>query len=271
MTTIVGPGVVLVSDKDTDLALPRLLYDDVFSDGTVSATSEDTDAEAENAADGLTWDYWRPTSLPARLEVTLTEVREVDYLMLAAHDLGTNEVSVKPQYYDGGWVDIPAEYMPGTDNVLAMLFETVESTRFAIYLDSETSPEQLPSISVAMMGRALVVPRGQPLNHRPARWSRRTEVRPVVSEGGLFLGRSIRRDGVEFNIRFQHLDADWVRSDMQEFIDHARTKAFGWLWHPQDYPAELAYVWTRDGDIRPEHAGLPNRVNVSFGVYGVTS
>lgn len=270
MSIIVSPGVVL-GFSPTSLSLPRLLYDDVFMDGTITATTEDTDAEALNVADGLTWDYWRPTALPARIEVQLTEVREVDYMMVAAHDLGTNEVSVRPQYHDGsGWVDAAAEYRPGSDDVMAMLFERVESTRFAVYLDGETSPEALPSLGVVMMGRALVVQRGQPLSHRPARWSKQTEVRPLVSEGGLYLGRSIRREGVSLNVRFQHLEADWVRRNLDPFIDHARTRPFGWLWHPQDYPPEAALLWTEEGDIQPEHAGLPNRVNVSFKARGVT-
>lgn len=267
MSIIISPGVVLGSAPSVPpLSLPRLLYDDVFVGGTITATTEDTDAEALNVADGLTWDYWRPTALPARIEVQLTEVRDVDYMMVAAHDLGTSEVSVRPQYHDGSsWVDAAAEYMPGSDDVMAVLFERVASTRFAVYLKGNA----MPSLGVVMMGQALVVQRGQTLNHRPARWSGQTEVRPLVSEGGLYLGRSIRREGVSLNVRFQHLEADWVRSYLDPFIDHARTRPFGWLWQPQDYPAEAALLWTEDGDIQPEHAGLPNRVNVAFKARGV--
>lgn len=273
MTVVVSPGFVLGPEQVTDLSLPRILYDDVFPDGTISATTSDTNAQAANVADGLTWDFWRPTALPARLEVTLDEVREVDYCLVAAHDLSTSGASVRAQYHDGTtWQDAFDEQLLGSDDVTVFLFDKVQSTRFAVYVDSTDASSVSPSIGVVKMGEALVVPRGLPLNSRPARFSRKTDVRPQLSEGGLLLGRSIRREGVKFDIKFQYLDATWVRNYLDPFMEYARTGSFGWLWHPRDYPAEVALCWTASGseDIRPEYANLQDRMNVTISVEGIT-
>ena len=270
MTLVISPNFVLSQVPTSDLSLPRILYDDVFPDGAITATTEDTDAEAVNIADGLTWDYWRPTSLPARLEVLLTEIREVDYLLIASHDLGSKGASIRAQYHDGTtWQDAFQEQIMGDDFVTAFLFDEVQSTRFAIYVDGYESPQTNPSIGVAMMGKSLVVPRGQPLKNRPARFSKNTDVRPQMSEGGRLLGRSIRKQGVKFDVKFEHLDASWVRTYFDPFIEHAKTRPFGWVWHLRDYPSEVAFVWTTSGDIRPEYAGLQDRMSVTFGVEGI--
>ena len=136
---------------------------------------------------------------------------EVDYGLLV-HTLGSAGATVKPQYYNGSaWVDLTVEVAPGTDRVLAFLFEAVTASRFRFYFSGENSPAELPTVAVAMMGRALAMQRGVTLNHRPITLSRRTVARPQVSEGGRLLGRSIRREGVATEVEFEHIEAAWLR------------------------------------------------------------
>lgn len=273
-------GSVVVSSSlvlnDTELVVPlsnpRILWDDVWRGGTITASSEDANASAANVADGLTWDHWRPTSLPATIEVQVDLTRSVDYALFAAHDIGTNEISVKVQYHDGStWVDAMPEYMPGNDGVIVLLFDSVTATRFRVYLDGDNSPQQMPSIGIIMMGSALAVPRGLMLNHRPVTLSRRTVIRPQLSETGLLLGRSIRRSGVTTKLAFQYLETPWVREKFNPFIEYARRYPFGWVWNARDYRTEVAFLWLPSGspDIRPELAGMNDRMNVSFDVEGV--
>lgn len=253
------------------LSYPRILYHDIFRDGTIVASSEDDDFPAENVADGLLWDFWKPTTLPATLEVQRDAAVEVDYALLV-HRLGSNECTVSGEYHNGTtWVALFDEYSPGTDRVLAFLFDAVIASRFRFLLDGDNSPAQMPAVKIAMIGKALAMERGVTLNHRPITLSRKTVARPQMSEGGQLLGRSIVREGVQSTIEFEHLQADWLRANFEPFIESARVHPFGWLWHPSGYPAEVAYVWTPAGkeDIRPEHSGLPDRMNVAFDVEGV--
>jgi hypothetical protein len=271
MTVFVSSSVVTSPTAvQPPLSFPRILYDDVWDDATITASTEDTDAEAANVADGLTWDYWRPTALPATLTATLDDPAQVDYALFAAHDFGTMEVTLTLEYYDGSWHSI-AEIMPGTDRVFALLFSTVTGTAFRLTVSGDDSPEQIPSLGVLMMGQSLVMERGQILKNNPITYSRRTIVRPQVSEGGKLLGRSIRRQGVGTDLEFQYLTATWVRTYFEPFILHARTKPWGWIWQPEAYPTEVALLWTPSGkeDIQPKYNGLQTRMDVKFSVEGI--
>lgn len=271
MPVVISSEMVL--HAEITAAMPRILYDDIWrlSTSTISPSSEDDDHPAANVADGLTWDFWKPASLPATLEVNANELVNIDYALLV-HTLGSNVCSVSGEYYDGStWVTLFPEYAPGDDRVLAFLFERVAASRFRLSISGDNSPEQIPAIKIAMMGQALAMQRGITLNHKPITLSRKTEARPQVSEGGALLGRSIRREGVMTEIAFENIEADWLRQHFEPFIESARVYPFGWVWHPENYPAEVAFVWTPSGkeDIRPAHSGLPDRMNVSFPVEGI--
>lgn len=272
MAVVISSDLVLSeAEAEIPLSYPRILYDDVWRTGTVTASSEDTDAPAANVADGLTWDFWMPSDLPSTIEVQLTEAAVVDYALLQ-HTLGSSECTVSGEYHDGsGWQPLFDEYSPGTDRVLAFLFEPVTASRFRLSLDGENSPQQMPSISIAMMGTALAMQRSVPLDHGPITMQRRTMAMPQTSEGGKLLGRSIRRQGVVGRIEFQYLQAAWFRTYFEPFIEAARVYPFGWVWKPIDYPSEVALLWTPGGkeDIRPVMAGLQDRMNVAFDVEGV--
>lgn len=274
MAVVISSGLVLsAAGAAIPLSYPRIMWDDVFRRATVTASSAATGFEAANAANGLTWDYWRPTTSPAWLQAELSEAEEVDYALIAAHSLGSEAVSVKPQYYNGSsWVDLASEYLPGTDRVLAFLFEPVISNKFRLYLSgSDNSPEGFAAVGVAMMGKALAMQRGVVLNNTPITMSRRTQVFPQLSEGGQLLGRSIRREGVMGRIDFRYLEHEWFRTNVEPFIESARINPFGWAWAPTDFPAEVALLWTpsEQPDIIPEYAELPNQMHVGFDVRGI--
>ena len=126
----------------------------------------------------------------------------------------------------------------------------------------------MPSIGVAMLGKALAVERKLFRQHVPITFGRRTIIRPQTAEGGQWLGRSIQRDGVATGIAFQNLTSAWVREYFDPFIVSARTYPFGWAWRPEDYPAEVAYVWTV-GDISPVNSGPRDFMSVNFKVEGI--
>lgn len=257
------------------LSHPRILFDDVWRrDGAVYTASTELDGfEAANAADGLTWDFWRPTAMPANVEVQLLASEPVDSAMLAGHNLGTNDCSAKPQYWNGSsWVDLAAAQSPTTDHILAWLFGSVTASRFRFLFENANSPALTPSIGVAMMGTALALPHGPTLDDAPITLQTRTVVRPNISEGGQFLGRSIRREGIASTIKFEHFETTFIRSTMLDFFEAARTAPFGWMSNPDESPEDVALLWTPAGsEITPVHSGYPHLMNIEMAVEGILS
>jgi len=268
MPIVVTANIVTgAAQLDQPLRNPRLMYESFYRSGTVTASGEESaEFTADNAAlDPATWNFWRADAMPASLEVELAQAAPADYLLLAAHSLGTEQTTVFLEHWDGGmWTEIH-QVLPGTDRVLVILFEEVTDTKFRIRLTGAT----VPSIGVVQIGKALAMPRGVRLDHAPITLQRRTRHETNVSGTGQFLGRSVRREGVATTIEFVPLDDGFVRDTFQEFIDHARAVGpFGWAWNADGWPAEVAYVWA-NADVRPAHAGLPGDLNVAFEVEGL--
>lgn len=267
-------GLVLSSNlvsgdatPDRALRYPRILYESHYRSGTVTASGEQSDEfAADNATlDPSTWNFWRADALPATLEVELAAPAAADYCLLAAHTLGTEQATVTVDYWDGAaWVELH-EVLPGDDKTLVILFDEVTATKYRIGL----AGSDVPSIGVVQIGKALAMPRGVTLNHAPITLNRHTEHLTNISGTGAFLGRSVRRLGAATSIAFRHLAAAFIRDEFSPFIDHARTVgAFGWVWQPEAWPAEVAYCWTAD-DIRPAHDGMTGHLSVAFEVEGL--
>lgn len=264
-------GLVIESGYTSSVPLdhPRILWNDVARRrSAVVASTEVAGFEGANAFDYLTFDYWKPSTLPATLELQLSVAEEVDSALIAAHSLGSDECQAKLQYHNGAdWVDLTSEISPADDNVAAFLFPSVTASRFRLSVDSDASPAGQPVVGVLMIGQALALQRRIYRGHTPITMGRRTTVRPQLSEGGQWLGRSIRREGVATDIALTNLTAEWVRANLDPFIEAARTYPFGWFWRPDGYPAEVALVWT-SGDIVPTNSGPRDLMSVSFAVEG---
>ena len=267
MPIIIGSGIVLGEPAGVlPLDHPRIMYDDIVNAATLTPSTEETGFEAVNIADYLTWDFWKPTALPATLEIESLAAADVDYALIAAHNLGTVGASISIDYWDGAaWVEIVSEVSPGNDSVLAFLFTSVTSNKFRLNVSGGAT---MPSVGVFMLGTALAVERKLYKQHTPITLGRRTLIRPQSSEAGQWLGRSIQRDGVATTITFNNLTSAWVRASLDPFIVAARTRAFGWAWRPADYPAEVAYCQAV-GDINPVNSGPRDFMSVSFKVEGL--
>lgn len=269
MPLVITESLVLSGSDAAGIPLThaRILYDDVVGQGspTLTASSEATGFEKENAADYLTHDFWKAASLPATLEVQSAQSHQIDFAMVVAHSLGTDGAAVKFQYHNGaGWVDLTAEVAPGTDEALAFLFEQVTTSRIRLSVTGDGDP---PSIGVVMAGKALAMERGVTLTHTPLNLAGRTRFSNNDSESGQWLGRSIRRNGFAAGIAFANITETFIRNSFQPFIVAARSRPFGWLWAPVEFPADVVYCRC-DEDIKPGYAGLQDRMNVEFNVIG---
>lgn len=269
MSVVLSSAIKTAGVADSvDVDHPRIGMEDWFSDSgsTVSASTEATGQPKENATDGLDWDYWSPTSLPAWIKVDAGESKTVTYMAVAAHDLATQGVTVTPQYStdDSSWSDAATGTVPNDDGPLMFLFSTTEARYWRLHL----SGGSVPKVGVVQVGRALAFQRALYQGHSPITLSRQTDIRPNRAEGGARLGRSIIRRGNATQFSVDNLTAAWVRSDLDPFIKDARTRAFFLAWKPNTYPDEIGWVWVNE-DIVPENTGPRDLMSVSFNVVGV--
>ena len=92
----------------SDDTLPMVLWDNQMSQGTLTASSSAADGPYTNAITETTYDYWKPTSLPASLQVVQSSNFTTSALAIVGHNLGSTASRIKLQY----------AYMSTTNHIL---------------------------------------------------------------------------------------------------------------------------------------------------------
>lgn len=229
-----------------------IAYDNVFARGTLTASSSPAGGEAENAVDGLTWDYWQPSGAgPHTLTVDLGAAESVDYLALHAQNLATSLGSITLERSADGmaWTTVSGPHSPTDTAPLLFLFEAVSYRYYRVTMTGSVS-----QLGVLQAGARLTLPEGIFVGESPASLNPRNEIMNSTSEGGQFLGRSLIRTGVTNSIKQDRVSQEFARNDWQAFADHAQLMPFFYAWRVDDYPLEVMYAWSR-GDSQVQQQG----------------
>lgn len=247
----------------------RILHQTITRTGTLLASGEQAGFEADAALNSLTYEFWRPDVLPATWRIDAGAAVWVDAVGIAAHTLGFDGASVKPQWSDDdvAWNDITGigAHAATADGPVLFLF-AAQSHR---YWRIEVTGMDVPSIGVIFIGAALAMPRPIYGGHSPLDLSRQTVIRPQRSERGQFLGRSIVRGGFTADYAWRHLTPDFYRDEFDGFVEDARRYPFFLAWRPSTFPESVGYVWSGQ-DISPSNMGIGRGLmSVSLSVEGL--
>jgi hypothetical protein len=265
MSVIISTDLILTPGPATEpLGHARIGYKKIT--GTIAASTFEAGFPASDADNEMTYNHWKPTAMPATWEIDAGSSVDANYIGIAAHTCGTDQTTVIAEYWDGAAWQTISSTLPALndDSPIMFIFNTLTRTKYRVRLTGSTTPR----IGVIYMGVTLDMMRGIYGGHSPITLSRMTETRPVKSEGGQFLGRSIIRKGSFGSWSWNHLTPGWYRLNFDPFVEHARIKPFFIAWRPGSYPNEIGYCWTND-DIKPSNMGLVDLMEVSFSAEGL--
>lgn len=223
-------------------------YQNLFdSASTVVASNEVTGFEGENCYDWLAYDWWKPGATGDQtLTATFASSQSPDYFACFAHNLGGEGASIVLQANVASvWTDQFTDVSPtGTEVVFRYFASGDTSTQWRILITDCTVDTV---VGVAAFGDSLILPHGIDVGFTPPNLHRDTRILNSVSVGGVFLGRSLIRNGNMLNLKSDKMEPSWIRSDWEPFMDHAETKPFFFSWNYDSYPGESAYCWTSGG------------------------
>nr|BDD44164.1 hypothetical protein 31 [bacterium] len=242
----------------------RIGVDNVFRQGVLSASSEDTAQNGfyENAVNGLTFDYWRPLGYPATLEVELSESTPVNYALIASH----SGLTFVFQYHDGsGWENLHAPIIDQTGLVKAVFFTQVLATRYRIKVNA--SENGAPRLGVVMLGKYTELPRKFYGGHAPIALNRNVKLLRNETEGGFMAGTYALRTGASTSVTVRHISAAWVRDNLENMNDLLRVQPFMFSWRPDSEPNDVAYGWLNKS-IKATNSGLRNLMDLTFEISG---
>ena len=217
--------------------------------GTATASSADAGFPATAAQDPRTITAWRPTSLPATWTLTFPADQTLTYVGIAAHDLGSSGCGVGLQVPDGvgGW-----SFLRGTrtqpTNDGAMMFLLVPVTTSAIRVRiTDPGSATLPTIGHIRAGLVVEFPRRAQFTGLPITEARQIEYAFNQSQTGEWVGQTIKRRGLSFDVTVNNLSEDWTEGPYAPFRDHADTgQPFFYAARPVKYPEEVAYCMASD-------------------------
>ena len=248
------------------LSHSRIGHQSYTRTGTASASSSATDFPAIAALNELTYEFWRPTALPATWTLDAGSSVSSNYIGIAAHTLGTSGATVTIQRSPDNTTWTTIDSITPTDNSPIMfLFANVTARYYRLSITGSLTP----SIGVVYVGTVLEMLRPCYAGLTPISLSRDTVIRPNRSEGGQWLGRSVIRSGSSMSVNYTNLDNAWVRSTFRDFINNAVTYPFFFVWRPDNYPEDVGYVWVSD-DIKPSNSGTRDLMNVSIQMSGLS-
>jgi len=218
---------------------------------------------AANMLQGTTWNLWVPDAVGdqfaearfnAGAQITLTyfafDVHNLDQIDLTfIRILGTNNSD-----YSSG---VLLSNIQKADIVAgANIKEFSNTTAYQYYIVQVFNVLNFtvaPIIGVFYAGQALELPSGIRPAYTPPRLGLVSEVLNNTSEGGNFIGRSLKRKHYDFVIKNDYVSKAWIDANWNDLRDYILTRPFFYLWNDL-YNDEAVFCWT-SGDIdKPQYA-----------------
>jgi hypothetical protein len=273
---VIFPNSLILSAEAAGepLVNPRIGYHTHTRDDDVIVTAS-TETEAgpkEMPLEPSTHGYWQGSAMPATWTIDLGATRSIDYLGIAEHTIGTEGAAVTVETSMGDtegsppvqiWTALGGEVSPGDDAPLLFL----DDARNARFVRITLTGDFAPKLGVVYTGLTLAMQRPPEMGYEPITLSRQTELHGSMSRGGQFLGQAVKKYGVQSPISFTRLEHDWYRENFDPFVKSARQFPYFFAWRPEDYPEEIAFVWTME-DIKPSYSEW-DRFSVAWNMVGI--
>jgi hypothetical protein len=236
---------------------------------SIVASDEDPLWPASNLGNPSTWLEWRGESDgTVYLTVTTDYVDEIDYIAVAKHNWGSEQIPVTIEgYIDGDWEELLGERLLANDSPVMFRFTAQSLSQIRIKLEV-ADEDHLPRAAVVYCGKLLTLPRKIYVEHTPLPYGRKTEIQNGRSESGNFLGRVMIGAWRESVIPLSLMPPAWHRQYGDAFIEQAATLPFFFAWRPETYPDEVGFCWLTE-DPMPKPVSPANLDAYDLKVSGV--
>jgi len=248
------------------MAKPKIGYQSIIDDAvaTITTTSDAASFDKENAYDWNTYDSWKADAAgTVYYTIDYGSAVTCDYWAMAAHNLFDNDGTVQLQYSSDNFAadtnSIGDLRTPTSNSPIFEAFTSTSSRYWRFEIDSTTVASYISQINLGLafqMVRAVGAGFGIPND------AHNDDVMNSESEGGNFLGRSVRRLAIDSELKVTIQGLAWIRGEWRTFIEHARELPFFFAWNP-DYD-EAVYAWMEGNPDKPVIDG--NHKTVSAGI-----
>lgn len=257
-------NVGAVADQNKAL----VLWDNYLtrSNAVITADGSSVGFPPINVSDPATYNSWKaPVVGSARLYFDLGEVRGVNTIGIAAHNMATIGSSVQVLVSDNGttWSAITL-YAPTTNEDIIISF--VGQQRRYVSLNFFGAA---PAIGVVFVGARLSFPSTPVVGYTPTHHARRYTKFFNSSITGNFLGNRVMGAGGSTEVTFPSIPRDFVDGPIRGFENHYnRGGTFFYAGMPGSKPQDMAYcrASSEDGIVAVSYVYGDKLADLSFGI-----
>lgn len=279
MSVVINSSYVIPSSLNGGGTLdgdnPLIGYDNLVTVDTIITDTAAAGFPAINMANPSTALKWIGVggSPSADEHVTVTTEtdnnQDVDYIAIARHNLGSEQIPVGVDYLDPGsptnWTELIAPVILPNDGPALFRFPPLAYAAIRLRLQGTGAA---PQIAVVYCGKLLVLQRRIYVGHTPINYGRMTKVANGKSESGNFLGRIILNEMKQTSFSMKNLTPDWYREYLDPFVAQAQEFPFFFAWRPDDYPREVGFCWMTDDPV-PKNERSNGMMGIDFSIAGV--
>lgn len=230
-----------------------ICYDNLLQSSlvdSITATSERTGYNVENAFDWYTTSYWSPTAATGYHTFTASFSSPVtaDYFAIYRHNMGDVTGDFYLDYSNDGvnfYLALDAVLTATNNELKIATFDSITATHWRVVFHTLTSTPLY--VGVVMFGQKLALYRGMGAGFVVPRNGRKNKIINQRTEGGQFVGRVKVGQGASSTIISKQVPNAWVRDNWESFLNHAEILPFIFSWNHTFYPQDAVYC-TIDGD-----------------------
>ena len=235
----------------TNAAEAMVLYRNVLSEGTLSASTTGTGGAVGNLLGPQTSDFWGPTALPATVAVALSAPVMCNCAAIIGHTLGAAGATAIIEYDDAGW-QTAATITPTTDRDILLLFPDETSDDWRIRF---TGASAALTVSLALIGPRLILPLGLAAGYTPITQAPNIDAMPSLTMGGQFQGARHKKRGYGTQVPLAPQERAWVDGAGAEFIQHYNeVRPFVFASAPSVLTKDFAYCWRTGQPLTPSYS-----------------
>ena len=221
---------------------PLIAWDNLVAQGTLAASTSAAGFPVTGLQNGVTTDPWSPTAMPATVTLTLSVARFVSVLSFAAHNMGTQGVTVILERFVGSsWVAV-FTYAPADDLPFMLSFPAVDAAQWRVRITGAN----LFWVAVMSLALGLTIPGRVVPPHTPLHRVSEVELVGDSESGtGSFLQADFERMGGRAQINFSVQLNDFATGEeFEAFRQHFnRGRPFFIACFPTTFPQDMGYVW----------------------------
>jgi len=223
-------------------AKPKIYWKDDIDEATVVATSTASGYDVNNLFNRKEGDFWKATSTADQrinFDFGAANDKQVDYIVISGHNLGSIGATVKLQYSaTGAWAGEEVDFLtnsPTTDAIILLTNPSLSAAKRYWSILITGTPSSAAEMAIAYFGQSVELDYVD-VSFDPNRQKRRVDV--SITQGGYVTGIHVRYTERMMALQWQPIEIA-IHDKIEDLWENNGLKNFVIVWDGTDHAADI--------------------------------